>query len=115
MTPRSGEGCAGHQLRRRADFQGWRRGWFLNTVGVGFVVLTFGGAPAQREISLGNIRARVDVVGRDLIDAERALAGRYDGQPGTTYLVRPDQHVAARWRDFDPAKIQKALARAVAA
>jgi 3-(3-hydroxy-phenyl)propionate hydroxylase len=44
-----------------------------------------------------------------------ALAGRYDGQPGTTYLIRPDQHVAARWRDFDPAKIQKALARAVAA
>jgi hypothetical protein len=32
-------------------FPGMLRGWFLNTVGVGFVVLTFGGAPAQREIS----------------------------------------------------------------
>jgi 3-(3-hydroxy-phenyl)propionate hydroxylase len=92
-----------------------RRGWFLNTIGDGFVVLTFGGAPAQSEISFGNIRARVAVVGRDLIDADGVLAGRYDGQKGTTYLIRPDQHVAARWREFDPAKIRKALARAVAA
>jgi hypothetical protein len=38
-----------------------------------------------------------------------ALADRCDGQPGTTYLIRPDQHVAPRWRDFDPAKIQKAV------
>ena len=59
--------------------------------------------------------ARVAVVGRDLIDADGVLAGRYDGQKGTTYLIRPDQHVAARWREFDPAKIRKALARAVAA
>ncbi len=91
------------------------RGWFLNTIGDGFVVLTFGGSPDTREISFGKIRARVTVVGADLIDEKGVLADRYDGQPGTTYLIRPDQHVAARWRDFDPAKIEKALARAVAA
>ncbi len=28
------------------------------------------------------------------------------------YLIRPDQHVAARWSDFDAAKIREALARA---
>jgi 3-(3-hydroxy-phenyl)propionate hydroxylase len=92
-----------------------RSGWFLNGVGDGFVVLTFGGGPEAREISFGKIRARVAVVGSDLIDDKGVLAGRYDGQPGTTYLIRPDQHVAARWRDFDPGKIEKALARAVAA
>ncbi|WP_371741453.1 FAD-dependent oxidoreductase [Bradyrhizobium sediminis] len=92
-----------------------RSGWFLNGIGGGFVVLTFGGGPEVREISFGKIRARVAVVGADLIDDKGVLAGRYDGRPGTTYLIRPDQHVAARWRDFDPGKIEKALARAVAA
>jgi 3-(3-hydroxy-phenyl)propionate hydroxylase len=31
---------------------------------------------------------------------------------GTTYLIRPDQHVAARWRGFDAGLVQAALARA---
>jgi 3-(3-hydroxy-phenyl)propionate hydroxylase len=51
-------------------------------------------------------------VGDELVDAEGILAERYDGKPGTTYLVRPDQHVAARWRSFDEAAIKSAIARA---
>jgi 3-(3-hydroxy-phenyl)propionate hydroxylase len=39
---------------------------------------------------------------------------RYDGQPGTVYLIRPDQHVAARWRRFDAAAVRAALQRALA-
>jgi 3-(3-hydroxy-phenyl)propionate hydroxylase len=42
------------------------------------------------------------------------LASRYDGQPGTTYLIRPDQYVAGRWRSFDAAELKLALSRAVA-
>jgi 3-(3-hydroxy-phenyl)propionate hydroxylase len=49
---------------------------------------------------------------QDLIDAKGRAAERYDLKPGTTYLARPDQHVAARWRQLDATKLQSALARA---
>lgn len=47
-----------------------------------------------------------------LEDHEGLFARRYDAVPGTAYLFRPDQHVAARWRSIDPARIRNALARA---
>lgn len=49
-----------------------------------------------------------------LVDAQGWIARRYDGKAGTTYLLRPDQHVAARWRQFDATRLQQALARATA-
>ena len=61
------------------------------------VIAREGGAP-------GGIETLHDVKGR--------VRERYDLQPGTVYLVRPDQHVAARWRRFDPAAIEAALRRA---
>jgi len=88
--------------------------WFLNTIGDGFVALVFGDAPVA-DVGFGNIKARVLRVGKDIQDREGHLTRRYDAKPGTTYLIRPDQHVAARWRAFDAAKISKALARAVSA
>jgi 3-(3-hydroxy-phenyl)propionate hydroxylase len=46
---------------------------------------------------------------------EGALATqRYDAQPGTVYLLRPDQHVCARWRQPTPANIRAAIDRALA-
>jgi 3-(3-hydroxy-phenyl)propionate hydroxylase len=47
-----------------------------------------------------------------VVDTEGKVAKRYDLRPGTTYLLRPDQHVAARWRRLDAAAVQAALARA---
>ena len=47
-----------------------------------------------------------------IVDAEGLIAKRYDGQAGTVYLLRPDQHVVARWRVLDSAKVQQALTRA---
>ena len=45
-------------------------------------------------------------------DAEGLVARRYDARHGTVYLLRPDQHVGARWRAFDPARVRAAIARA---
>ena len=47
-------------------------------------------------------------------DAKGLLARRYDAATGTCYLIRPDQHVCARWRAFDGAGLRKALDRATA-
>ena len=48
-----------------------------------------------------------------LHDVEGLVSERYDGTPGTTYLIRPDQHVCARWRRYDPGAIDGALGRAL--
>ena len=87
-----------------------RAGWLLEHLGRGFVILSFGPAP-QVQVDVPGVTAPVCVVGRDLHDAEGLLAARYDGQPGTVYLLRPDQHVAARWRRFDGARIAAAMNR----
>ena len=73
-------------------------GWLLEALDrTGFTVLTWGeGKCAVRTITM-----------------EGDLAtSRYDARPGSTYLLRPDGHVCARWRSFDRAAIAAALARA---
>ena len=98
--------------------------WFLNRIGDGFVVLVFGPLPTGDaapvpSIRWGAVSARVMSVGThpgaDLSDPEGLLAQRFDGQPGTVYLIRPDQYVAARWRGFDARRIEAALGRCLAA
>ncbi|MGO4525848.1 FAD-dependent oxidoreductase [Microvirga sp. 2MCAF35] len=54
---------------------------------------------------------RVLVIGQDLIDQEGFFARRFDATPGSTYLVRPDQHLAARWRRMTPEAIARASRR----
>ena len=49
-----------------------------------------------------------------VVDSEGLAARRLDGRTGTTYLLRPDQQVAARWRKLDAGAVQAALARATA-
>ena len=50
---------------------------------------------------------------RAIVDIDGLVAKRFDAQPGTVYLLRPDQHVAARWRRFDADAITAALDRAL--
>jgi 3-(3-hydroxy-phenyl)propionate hydroxylase len=88
--------------------------WLLNQLGNGFVLLSFGPLPAGQTVKVGKVVARVLEVGKDIVDAEGVLTQRYDGQPGTVYLIRPDQYVAARWRAFDATAVTAALRRALA-
>ncbi len=50
--------------------------------------------------------------GTTLVDADGRFRQRYDARPGSVWLVRPDQHVAARWRRFDAERVRAAVARA---
>ena len=49
---------------------------------------------------------------RVLVDVQGLIAQRYDALPGTYYLARPDQHVSARWREFDITRVKAAVAKA---
>jgi 3-(3-hydroxy-phenyl)propionate hydroxylase len=102
--------------------------WLLDQVGQGFVCLLFADAAPSADVlaqlqSLQSGKLPVtplivasrglDVPGvKVIVDAQGLVARRYDGQTGTTYLLRPDQHVAARWRQFDSQRVQQAVARA---
>jgi 3-(3-hydroxy-phenyl)propionate hydroxylase len=46
-----------------------------------------------------------------LADAEGLAGTRYGAAPGTACLVRPDQHLAARWRRFEPDAVRQAARR----
>ena len=49
-----------------------------------------------------------------VVDSDGLVARRLGGRTGTAYLLRPDQHVAARWRKLDAGAVQAAVARATA-
>lgn len=50
----------------------------------------------------------------DLLDRSGQVFERYDLRPGTAYLIRPDQHVCARWRELSADKVEAAIAHALA-
>lgn len=103
-----------------------REAWWLPRLGPGFTLVEFAPAEARNETLLDELiaqgrltRLRVwpagtppEQAGSDLIDAQDLLRRRYDAAPGTCYLVRPDQHLCARWRALDGAAVQAALRKA---
>jgi 3-(3-hydroxy-phenyl)propionate hydroxylase len=97
-------------------------GWLLAQLEPNFTAVTFAAAketapdPAILAHLAPNCRLLVIWSGEGALDgiadAQGLVAQRYGAAPGTTILIRPDQHVAARWDRFDPAAIAEALARA---
>jgi 3-(3-hydroxy-phenyl)propionate hydroxylase len=75
-----------------------------------FTLLAFAnGAAPEAPDGVGAIR----IGGRDgLADPAGLIAARYDAEPGTAYLLRPDGYVAARFRQPTRAALAAALARA---
>ena len=75
-----------------------------------FSVLAQGALPIEALVIAGKPGHLANA--KVIFDANGVIARRYDAQDGTYYLARPDQHVAARWRTLDAARVQQALARA---
>ena len=108
--------------------------WLLRHTGGGFVLLLFAPMPAslaapwrawiealaamampvrtvlvcEREGPLDGLPGST----RQLVDTRRRAAQRLDASPGCAVLLRPDQHLAARWRTPTLAAVQAAVARA---
>ena len=103
-------------------------GWLLNHIGNRFNLLVKGQVdPEAVEAIESAVKASgqlLDWVCVDdaehsvpqalqLGDEKGVLNERYNLGEAAVYLIRPDQHVAARWRTLDPAAVNAALRRAL--
>lgn len=100
--------------------------WLLRHLGPDFTALVFVDGNESRELArfqeaaraAGQLKvlavAQVANVAADLIDAEGLVSERYEMQPGSVVLLRPDQHVCARGSLLDTSWLDSALQRALA-
>ena len=96
-----------------------RDDWLLRQLGDGFTALV-GHEPALeralRDVAVDGFALKVVAVGGEsLVDRDGDVARRYDLQPGTVVLLRPDAHVCARWRKPARAQVEAGMRRALAA
>ena len=85
--------------------------WLLRELGPGFTLLVFDDVPPW----MRGLPLQLLVIGRGgWADTDGCAAQRYDARAGTACLIRPDQHVCARWRAPTEAAVRAALARAQA-
>lgn len=85
--------------------------FLLDEIGEGFMLLGLGVAVPDQSEDDG-----LPVCGRTVVakDIGPALAQRFLGEETQmVYLLRPDQHVVARWTEYDPKAISAALKRAL--
>lgn len=93
-------------------------GWLLDHLGRGFTLLVVGADPTDSNananaepLPLPVTRLRLD---HDLVDRRGVLSARFDTRQQAVYLIRPDQFIAARWRQPSITEIRQALARSLA-
>ncbi|QTP53262.1 FAD-dependent oxidoreductase [Billgrantia sulfidoxydans] len=111
-----------------------RRAWLLNQLGDRFTLLLDGRVDSARAEALRTElepllarQADLDllVVGpaphaltelprsRQIEDVETLVGERYGLTGGVAYLIRPDQHVSARWRQVSAAEVEAAIDHAL--
>jgi 3-(3-hydroxy-phenyl)propionate hydroxylase len=91
-------------------------GHVTEAVGPGFVLLHFGVPPAwtsAQGLRVVPVLAQADASWyQALIDADLRLTREFGANEGSAYLLRPDGHVAARWKQCSAQALQAALRRA---
>jgi 3-(3-hydroxy-phenyl)propionate hydroxylase len=86
-------------------------GFLLSKLGGDFVILTIDADAPESLVEDGVTVRRVAFSAPD--DPTGALRERYLGKAkSAVYLIRPDQHVAARWSGFDEEALRAALRKA---
>lgn len=90
--------------------------WLSDHLATGFTCLLFAPADGVAADLAVQVRAldpdgRIVVIGEDgpLADGGGEIAAAYAAQPGSAYLIRPDMHVAARWRQAEAQAIEACL------
>ena len=87
-------------------------GWLLDQLGSRFHLVTIDQDAPDALVIEGIEIKRLALSTAD--DAEGYHKQRYLGDAGAAvYLVRPDQHVAARWDHYDEAAVKVALLKAI--
>jgi 3-(3-hydroxy-phenyl)propionate hydroxylase len=113
-----------------------QEGWLLNQLGNRFVCMVNIDVPASEALTLASALETVKATHKDLElllvseretlphaiaklncqlihDSTGLVRERYDMLPQSCYLIRPDQVVAARYRECGPSHIKHALRRAL--
>ena len=86
-------------------------GYLLRRLGGGFTLLTVNAEAPETLEEDGVAATRLALTSAD--DPEGYLRDRYLGEAaGAVYLIRPDQHVAARFAAYDEAALRRSLRRA---
>ena len=105
--PAPGRAMLDAPVKRDGGRDGGRdgEGWLVDRLGAEFTVLMF----ADRDVPIAGLPPEAAGI---CIAGDGLARQRYDARAGTTYLVRPDRYIAARWRRFDSAAIAAAIRRA---
>jgi 3-(3-hydroxy-phenyl)propionate hydroxylase len=96
------------------------RAWLLAQLGSEFTLLVYGDVVPE-QLTNGRwtcllVHPQDSVLAPDaagICDVDGLFAQRFDAQPGSAWLVRPDHHVCARWRRPKAEAIAQAMQRAL--
>jgi 3-(3-hydroxy-phenyl)propionate hydroxylase len=107
--------------------------WLLRQVADRFTLMLFVDQPASltaqqlqaiAQLQAGRIPVHTLLVARSnaaapaglqvVVDHQGAVSRRYGARLGTAYVLRPDQHVAARWHQPEPEQLANLVTAAVA-